>query len=149
MGQEHVDFHTQIVHSKPHGTSRELCKGILDGHGRAVFDGLIRVESQAQKTDARVYTKNLLLSEHGLVHARPDFKINANDVQCKHGAAIGQLSADALFYLRSRGIEAREARALLIHAFAVEALDRLPLEPLREALLDAVRVRLEKREEAP
>jgi Fe-S cluster assembly protein SufD len=133
-GRQHFDFHTNVVHAVPHGTSRELYKGVLDGHARAVFNGMIEVAPNAQKTDAQVYNKNLLLSEDGLVNTKPEFKIHANDVQCKHGATIGQLREDALFYLRSRGIGAQEARNLLVYAFASEMLGRMTLEPVREAL---------------
>jgi Fe-S cluster assembly protein SufD len=133
-GRQHVDNHTTIEHVSPHGTSRELYKGVLDGRARAVFNGGITVEPAAQKTDAQVYNKNLLLSEDGLVNTKPEFKINANDVQCKHGATIGQLSADALFYLRSRGLGAEEARRLLVYAFASEMIDKVSIEPLKEAL---------------
>jgi Fe-S cluster assembly protein SufD len=133
-GKQHFDFHTNVVHAKPHGTSRELYKGVLDGKARAVFNGMIEVEPNAQKTDANVYNKNLLLSEDGMVNTKPEFKIHANDVQCKHGATIGQLREDALFYLRSRGIGLVEARSLLVFAFASEMLGRMSLEPVREAL---------------
>jgi Fe-S cluster assembly protein SufD len=133
-GRQHVDNHTWIEHNVPHGTSRELYKGVLDGHARAVFNGAIHVEPAAQKTSALVYNKNLLLSEDGLVNTKPEFKINANDVQCKHGATIGQLSADSLFYLRARGISEEEARRLLVYAFASEMVGKVPLEPVREAL---------------
>lgn len=133
-GSQHVDFHTTIDHSAPHGSSRELFKGVLDDKARAVFNGLIEVRPGAQKTDAMVYNRNLLLSDKGLVNTKPEFKIHANDVQCKHGATVGQLNADALFYLRSRGISADSARALLILGFAREMVDRLSLPALREAL---------------
>ncbi len=133
-GAQHLDNHTRIEHAAPHGASRELYKGVLSGQARAVFDGPIHVLPGAQKTDANVYNKNLLLSEQGLVDTKPEFKIYANDVQCKHGATIGQLSADALFYLRSRGLDAASARALLIFAFASEMIERLPVEGLRGAL---------------
>jgi Fe-S cluster assembly protein SufD len=133
-GSQHLDNHTLIEHAAAHGTSRELYKGVLDGQARAVFDGPIHVLPGAQKTDAQVYNRNLLLSEQGLVNTKPEFKINANDVQCKHGATIGQLSADNLFYLRSRGIGQDQAKALLIFAFASEMIERLPFAPVREAL---------------
>lgn len=140
--RQHVDTNTVIRHLKPHGTSRELYKGVLDGQSRAVFNGAIVVEKAAQKTNAVVYNKNLLLSENGLVNTKPEFKINANDVQCKHGATIGQLSADALFYLRSRGLGFEAARSLLVYAFASEMIDQLSLEPMREALAAVLHQRL-------
>lgn len=133
-GSQHVDHHTRIDHARPNGTSRELYKGVLDGTARAVFDGGILVRPQAQKTDAMVYNKNLLLSDAARIDTKPDFKINANDVRCKHGATIGQLSADALFYLRSRGIGREEARRLLVYAFASEMLERMGSAGVREGL---------------
>ena len=141
-GRQHVDNNTVIDHLKPHGTSRELYKGVLDGQSRAVFNGTIVVEKDAQKTSALVYNKNLLLSENGLVNTKPEFKINANDVQCRHGATIGQLSGDALFYLRSRGLSFEAARSLLVYAFASEMIDGLGVEALREALSAVLHKRL-------
>ncbi len=141
-GRQHVDNHTVIDHARPHGTSRELYKGVLDGQARAVFNGTIVVRPDAQKTDARLYNKNLLLSEDGMIDTKPEFKIDANDVQCRHGATIGQISADALFYLRSRGMGPEEARRLLVHAFASEMVERLKVETLREALSEALHERL-------
>lgn len=133
-GVQHADFHTTVDHVAAHCTSRELFKGVLDGRSRAVFNGMILVRPGAQKTSASVYNKNLVLSEHSLINTKPEFKIHANDVQCKHGATVGQLSDAALFYLRSRGIGAAEARRLLVYAFAREMVEKLPVEPLREAL---------------
>ncbi len=133
-GKQHLDHHTLIDHAAPRGTSRELFKGVLDGHAKAVFDGAIMVRPEAQKTDARVYNKNLLLSDTALANTKPVFQINANDVQCKHGAAVGQLSPEALFYFRSRGIGASEARRLLVQGFAGEVLEGAAPAPLREAL---------------
>ena len=133
-GQEHVDNHTLIRHDAPHGTSRELYKGVLDGSAQAAFRGIIEVAPQAQKTDAMVYNKNLLLSERGWVNTKPEFRIFANDVQCRHGSTIGRLSEDALFYLRSRGISEERSRAFLIRAFAQEMLDSVKPDGLRAAL---------------
>jgi Fe-S cluster assembly protein SufD len=141
-GRQHLDNHTLIEHAVPHGTSRQLYKGVLDGESRAVFNGSIIVQPNAQKTDAQVYNKNLLLSEHGMINTKPDFKIHANDVQCKHGATIGQMSTDAMFYLRSRGLGEEEARRLLVHAFASEMVERIEVETLREALSEALHQRL-------
>ncbi|HVC08892.1 MAG TPA: Fe-S cluster assembly protein SufD [Elusimicrobiota bacterium] len=133
-GQEHVDNHTLIRHAAPRGISRELYKGVLGGQAQAAFRGIIEVAPAAQKTDAMVYNKNLLLSEKGWVNTKPEFRIFANDVQCKHGSTIGRLSEDALFYLRSRGIVAERAREFLIRAFAQEMLDSVKPEALRLAL---------------
>jgi Fe-S cluster assembly protein SufD len=133
-GAQLVDHHTTIDHAKPHGTSRELYKGILDGRARGVFDGRIVVRADAQKTNAMQTNKNLLLSKEALVNTKPQLEINANDVKCKHGATIGQLDQDVLFYLRSRGIGLAEARRLLVHAFASEIVDEVKLDAVRAQL---------------
>ena len=133
-GAQHVDHHTTIDHAKPHCTSRELYKGVLDGRSRAVFDGRIVVRPDAQKTSAMQTNKNLLLSKEALVHTKPQLEIFANDVKCKHGATIGQLDADVLFYLRSRGIGLAEARRLLIHAFASEIIDTVKADAVRSQI---------------
>ncbi|MBI4566475.1 MAG: Fe-S cluster assembly protein SufD [Planctomycetes bacterium] len=133
-GHQHVDNHTTIDHATPHGTSRELYKGILDGKARGVFDGRIVVRPQAQKTNAIQTNKNLLLSKEALVHTKPQLEIFANDVKCKHGATIGQLDRDVLFYLRSRGIGPEEARRILIHAFAGEIIDKVQVDAIRNQL---------------
>ncbi|MBI3013226.1 MAG: Fe-S cluster assembly protein SufD [Elusimicrobia bacterium] len=132
--RQHVDNQTLIDHLQPHGTSRELYKGILDGQSRAVFNGRIIVRPNAQKTDAIQSNKNLLLSDEGVIHSKPELKIFANDVKCKHGATIGRMDADMLFYLRSRGIGEEEAKRLLILAFASEIIDKIPIETLRHNL---------------
>ena len=130
-GSQHVDNHTSIVHASPHTTSRELYKGILDGHARAVFDGKIVVKPAAQKTNAMQSNKNLLLSADALVNTKPQLEIFANDVKCKHGATIGQLDKDMLFYIRSRGLGMEEARRLLVHAFASEIMDAIRDDAVR------------------
>jgi Fe-S cluster assembly protein SufD len=133
-GTQHVDHHTLIDHAKPNCTSRELYKGVLDGRSRGVFDGRIIVRPDAQKTSAFQSNKNLLLSKEALVHTKPQLEIFANDVKCKHGATIGQLDADVLFYLRSRGIGLAEARRLLIHAFASEIIDTVKADAVRSQI---------------
>jgi Fe-S cluster assembly protein SufD len=130
-GGQLSDHHTSIEHAAPHGTSRELYKGILDGRSRAVFDGRIAVRPGAQKTNAVQTNKNLLLSKEALVHTKPQLEIFANDVKCKHGATIGQLDQDMLFYMRSRGIGEAEARRLLVHAFASEIVDQVKVDDVR------------------
>jgi Fe-S cluster assembly protein SufD len=130
-GQQLADHHTRIEHAAPHTTSRELYKGILDGRGRGVFDGSIVVRPKAQKTSAVQTNKNLLLSADAVVHTKPQLEILANDVKCKHGATIGQLDRDKLFYMRSRGLGLEEARRLLIHAFASEIIDQIKIEAVR------------------
>lgn len=130
-GTQTVDHHTTIDHARPHTTSRELYKGVLTGKSRAVFDGKIVVRPDAQKTNAMQTNKNLLLSTDALVNTKPQLEIFAHDVKCKHGATIGQLDRDVLFYLRSRGIGHDEARRLLIHAFASEIVDQVKVEAIR------------------
>ena len=126
-----VDNHTTIDHARPHCGSREMYKGILAGHARAVFNGKIVVRPDAQKTDAKQTNKALLLSEDAQINTKPQLEIFANDVKCTHGAAVGQMDDEAIFYLRARGLGIAEARNLLIHAFAGDVLNRMPLEPLR------------------
>ncbi|HXV77223.1 MAG TPA: Fe-S cluster assembly protein SufD [Candidatus Polarisedimenticolaceae bacterium] len=141
-GSQHVDNHTLLDHARPHCDSRELFKGILMGRSRTVFHGRIIVRQAAQKTDAKQSNPNLLLSGEALAHTRPQLEIYADDVKCTHGATIGQLDRDAIFYLRSRGIDDDSARNLLTAAFAGEILDRVTIEPLRELLAAEVGRRL-------
>jgi len=129
--QRLVDHHTTIDHARPHCGSREVYKGILADHARGVFNGKIIVRPDAQKTDAKQTNRALLLSEDALINTKPQLEIFANDVKCTHGAAVGQLDDEALFYLRSRGLSAATARRMLIHAFAADVLNRLPLEAVR------------------
>lgn len=138
-GAQLSDTHTTIDHAEPHGTSRERYKGILAGKSRGVFDGKIIVRPNAQKTNAMQTNRNLLLSDGALVNTKPQLEIHANDVKCKHGATIGKLDSDILFYLRSRGIGLEEARRLLIRAFACEVIDPIPIAAVRERILDLVR----------
>ena len=133
-GEQHVDNHTFIDHARPHGTSRELYKGVLDGRSRGVFDGTIVVRQDAQKSDARQVNRNLLLSEEALADSKPTLQIEADDVKCSHAATIGQLEEDALFYLRSRGLGEETARNLLVQAFVSDLLGRIRIEPVRAGL---------------
>jgi Fe-S cluster assembly protein SufD len=130
-GTQHLDNHTLIDHAQPHGTSRELYKGIMSGRSRGVFNGRIIVRQDAQKTDAMQTNKNLLLSKEALVNSEPALEIFADDVKCRHGSTIGQLDEAAMFYLRSRGIGEEEARALLVYAFASDVASRIRVAPLR------------------
>src|SRR5262249_765659 len=113
-----VDNPTTIDHAKPHCNSREIYKGILADHARAVFNGKIVVRPDAQKTDAKQTNKALLLSEDALINTKPQLEIFANDVKCTHGAAVGQMDDEAIFYLRSRGLSHAEAEQFLIRALA-------------------------------
>ena len=141
-GWQHVDNHTVIDHAKPHCSSREVYKGVLDGHAGGVFNGKIIVRKDAQKTDSKQSNKNLLLSEDAAINTKPQLEIYADDVKCTHGATIGQIDPEAVFYLRSRGIGLEEARSLLIQAFANDILDRIKFEPLRTHLRRALHSRL-------
>lgn len=132
-----VDNHTTIRHATPHCASHELYKGILDDEARAVFNGKIVVAIDAQKTDAKQTNKALLLSDDARINTKPELEIFADDVKCTHGATVGQLDADALFYLRARGLGHDQARNVLIHAFASDLLQRIAVEPIRSQL-DAV-----------
>jgi Fe-S cluster assembly protein SufD len=133
-GSAHTDHHTTIDHAMPHTRSQESYKGILAGRARGVFRGRIHVRPHAQKIAAEQSNRNLLLSDDASVHTKPQLEIHADDVRCSHGAAIGRLDEDALFYLRSRGIALPDARALLTYAFASEILERIPDAALRASL---------------
>jgi len=139
---QHLDNPTTIEHAAPHCTSRELYKGIVNGRGRGSFDGRIIVRPGAFKTDASQTNKNLLLSESAQVDTRPRLEIFADDVKCTHGAAVGQLDEDAVFYLRSRGVPHGAARDLLTYAFAGEMLGLLRVEALRSRVEKMVAWRL-------
>ncbi len=129
-----IDNHTIIDHAKPHCGSHEVYKGILGGTSRAIFNGKIIVRQDAQKTDAKQTNRALLLTDGATINTKPQLEIFADDVKCTHGAAIGQLDDDAIFYLRARGLTYAEARDMLIHAFAGQVLDRVQVQPLRAAL---------------
>lgn len=133
-GHQHIDNHTVIDHAKPHCNSHELYKGILSDQSKGVFNGKIFVRKDAQKTDAKQTNQALLLSEEATINTKPQLEIFADDVKCTHGATVGQLAAEAIFYLRSRGIGHQEARSLLTFAFANDILDRIRLEPIRRRL---------------
>jgi Fe-S cluster assembly protein SufD len=133
-GRQHMDNYMQVEHASPHGSSRQFYKGILDGQSRGVFHGRIIVHKDAQKTDAKQTNMNLLLSEDAQIDTKPQLEIYADDVKCTHGATIGQIDEEAIFYLRSRGIALASAKALLLFAFAGESLQRMKIEPLRKYL---------------
>ena len=137
-----IDNHTEVDHATPHGTSRELYKGILGAQARGVFRGRVIVAPDAQKTDARQQNPNLLLGPGAEIDSRPQLEIHANDVRCSHGTSIGRIEEEPLFYLRSRGIEREEALALLTQGFANEILEALPVRELEATLTDEIRARL-------
>lgn len=142
LGESQVaDTHSFIDHTMPHGTSRQLHKAIVDGKSRAVFNGKIFVRPGAQQTDAQQQSRNLLLSEEAQVDTKPELEIFADDVKCAHGAAVGQLDPEELFYLQSRGLNETTARNLLTYGFAADLLSRIPVASLRRQLRHAVMAR--------
>ena len=130
-GEQHVDHFTTIDHAKPEGSSREYYRGILDGRSRGVFRGRVIVRKDAQKTDARQANGNLLLSREAEADSRPQLEIHADDVKCTHGATVGPLDEEKVFYIRSRGIDDSSARGLLAYAFAADILRRFDLPGVR------------------
>ncbi len=141
-GKQLIDNHTTIDHAMPHCGSHEIYKGILGEQSRAVFNGKIIVRPDAQKTDAKQTNKALLLSDDATINTKPELEIFANDVKCTHGAAIGQLDDAAMFYLRSRGLSVRESRAMLVHAFAGDILNRVRIDSVRDYLEGLITARL-------
>ena len=133
-GERLMDTHTSLDHAMPHCTSHEIYKGILAGKGRAVFNGRIIVQLDAQKTDAKQTNRALLLSDEATINSNPQLEIFADDVKCTHGAAVGQLDKEALFYLQARGLTRDAARDMLLHAFAGEVISGLKIPALREQI---------------
>jgi Fe-S cluster assembly protein SufD len=144
MGQ-HADTHSLIDHASPHCTSHQLYKGILDGKSRAVFNGKVFVHRDAQKTDAMQSNKNLLLSHEARVDTKPQLEIYADDVKCAHGATVGQLEEEELFYLSSRGLHTDLARNLLTYGFAEELVEKIKIESIKRQLDEAILNRLHAR----
>ncbi|HUL41631.1 MAG TPA: Fe-S cluster assembly protein SufD [Burkholderiales bacterium] len=133
-GRQLADTHTFMDHAKPAGYSRQLHKCIVDDAGHAVFNGKVLVREGAQRSDSAQSSRNLLLSEKAHVDTKPQLEIFADDVKCTHGATVGQLDADEVFYLRSRGLDERGARSLLTYAFAAEIIDKIPVASLARQL---------------
>lgn len=131
-GQNHVDNHTVVDNVKPNCFSNQLYKGIMDDNATGVFNGKIFVRPQAQKTNAYQSNKNILLSGSASVNSKPQLEIFADDVKCSHGCTIGRLDEEALFYLQSRGITEKNAKSLLLHAFASDVLENIQLKQIRE-----------------
>ncbi len=138
-----ADHHMIVEHAQPHCASHEYFNGILDDKSKGVFHGRIYVHPIAQKTDAKQTNKNLLLSDDATADTKPQLEIYADDVKCTHGATIGQLNDESVFYLRSRGIDTATARRMLIHAFAGEIIERIKCDPAREEIDKLVWDRLE------
>jgi len=133
-GRQHVDHHTRIDHVRPHCRSRESYKGVVDGRARAVFNGKVVVHKGADQTDSAQSNANLLLSDKAEVDTKPDLEIHADDVKCAHGATVGQLDMNQLFYLRSRGLSEEDARNVLMFAFADEVLAEIKQPEIRRYL---------------
>lgn len=145
---QHADTHSLIDHRQPHCTSHQLYKGILDGKSRAVFNGKVFVREGAQQTDAHQTNRNLLLSNEARVDTKPQLEIFADDVKCAHGATVGQLEDEELFYLASRGLHPDIARNLLTYGFAEEVIEKIKIESIKAQLDEAVLNRLHARLEA-
>ena len=141
-GRQHLDNYMLVEHASPHCASRQFYNGILDDHAHGVFHGRIIVHKDAQKTDAKQTNRNLLLSDDARIDTKPQLEIYADDVKCTHGATIGQIEENALFYLRSRGIDEIAARKLLLLAFANECLDRMAEGGAREHVEKLIHVHL-------
>jgi Fe-S cluster assembly protein SufD len=142
-GEQLADHHMIVEHAQPHCASHEYFNGILDDKSKGVFHGRIYVHPIAQKTDAKQTNKNLLLSDDATADTKPQLEIYADDVKCTHGATIGQLNDESIFYLRSRGIDTASAKRMLVHAFAGEIIERIKCEPAREVIDKLVWDRLE------
>lgn len=144
-GKQHVDNHSLMDHRQPHCTSNELYKGIMDDQSNGVFNGKIYVQQAAQKTNAFQSNKNVLLTNDATIYTKPQLEIWADDVKCSHGATTGQLDEEQVFYLRARGINEANARALLLYAFAADIIEHISLEPLRQHFLSLLNEKLETR----
>ena len=140
-GHQVADTHSTILHAEPHAQSRQLHKAIVDGSARAIFNGRVLVARFAAGTDAQQQSRNLLLSDHARVDTKPQLEIENDDVKCAHGAAIGQLDADELFYLQSRGMDLATAKNLLTYGFASDLIGRIPVASLRRSLRQQVLAR--------
>ena len=139
--RQHIDNHTRINHTKSHGISRELYKGVLDGRARGVFQGRVIVAQDAQKTDSQMNNRNLLLSNEAEADSKPQLEIYADDVKCGHGVTVGQLDEKSIFYLQSRCVDEETARNILTFAFANEMVDKVRIKVLHEMILDQALLR--------
>ncbi len=144
QGEQHIDNHTLIDHAMPNCESHEMYRGVLDDASRAVFNGKVYVKKDAQKTNAFQENKNVILSDDARVDTKPQLEIFADDVKCSHGATIGRLSGESLFYLRARGIGEELAKAMIINAFANDAVHTISIDEVRGRIEDRVAVKLSK-----
>ncbi len=140
--KQQVDNQVYVNHAKPHCNSSELFKGVLDESSSAIFNGYVHVNKDAQKTNAFQRNNNILMTEDAKVDTMPFLEIYADDVKCSHGATVGQLDNEAMFYLMQRGISQKDARMLLMYAFAAEVTDKIDIAPLRISIEDMVKKRL-------
>ena len=141
QGNQHVDNHTKVDHKKPHCTSSELYKGILDGSATGVFNGKVFVREDAQKIEAFQQNNNVLLSDTASMNAKPELEIYADDVKCSHGSTTGQFDDEAIFYLRTRGIDEKNAKSLMIKAFAEDVLKNVTTDAIRSHIDDLLKTR--------
>ena len=142
-GKTHVDNHTVVDNTRPNCLSNELYKGIIGGQAEAVFNGKIFVRKDAQKTNAYQSNKNILLTDEATVNSKPQLEIFADDVKCSHGCTVGSLDEEALFYLQSRGISRQMAQSLMLRAFALDILEKIKLQPLRDYVDRLISARLQ------
>lgn len=140
--KQHVDNFTQVIHAKPHCLSNQVYKNVLDDESTGAFAGRIHVVRDAQKTNAFQRNNNLLLTDKATMQTKPQLIIDADDVKCSHGATVGQIDEEALFYLRARGIEEKKARLMMMNAFAHEVIQQIKVEPLRDRIDELVDKRL-------
>ncbi|HEX7953713.1 MAG TPA: SufD family Fe-S cluster assembly protein, partial [Burkholderiales bacterium] len=147
-GRQLADMHSSIDHAHARGHSRQLHKTVVGGGAHAVFNGKILVREGAQQTDSGQQSRNLLISDKAHVDTKPQLEIFADDVKCAHGATIGQLEADELFYLKSRGLSDRTARNLLTYAFAAQVIERIPVKSLVDRLEKNVLDQTQRKEPA-
>jgi Fe-S cluster assembly protein SufD len=141
-GDDVIDNHTTVDHQKPNCFSNENYKGILDQNGKGTFNGKIFVRPNAQKTNAFQSNKNIVLTDSAVINTKPQLEIWADDVKCSHGATTGQIDNEQMFYLRTRGLDERTAKALLLHAFAFEIVDKVELKPVKEYLTRSINKQL-------
>ncbi len=140
--KQHVDNDLQVIHASPNCLSNQHYKNVLDDAASGAFSGRIHVLRDAQKTNAYQRNNSILLTDKALMQSKPQLIIEADDVKCSHGATVGQIDENALFYLRSRGIEEPQARLMLMNAFSYEVVERIRIEPLRERISELVDKRL-------
>ena len=147
-GRQLADMHSTIDHAHAHGRSRQLHKTVVGGGAHAVFNGKILVREGAQQTDSGQQSRNLLISDKAHVDTKPQLEIFADDVKCAHGATVGQIEADELFYLKSRGLSDTAARNLLTYAFAAQVIERIPVKSVVERLEKTILEQTQTREPA-